>query len=204
MKNVYEIFEAGITLTELLVATVMIGIVMIAVISVDLAVRHSQQSSSKDALLTAQVQAAMTKISRDAGLTVGYETDPGIQQFSGGSNTICFRHDVADAQGKYSPEFFLDDTWTCWEAETTTGSLWNCWNLDSPPPGCSSVAASQKKKWLTVTDTNFFEVVMTPENQIDRINIQLTSRANPAQARNPLTNPEYSLASSISPPGLSR
>ena len=65
----------GITLTELLVASVMIAVVMVGVASFSLAIKNLQQSTSRSVLVALRAKSAMARLVKDASLAVGHELD---------------------------------------------------------------------------------------------------------------------------------
>ncbi len=207
----------AMTLIELIVASILVGIVTLGLIAAEQAIRMSRQSSNRDSQISAQLQAAMTALSKDINSTVGDASDTGIYQYAVGNNlSVCFRY----AQG--DPNIYSDDRWSCWTANTDTdsGLLSACRNLALPTSDCRLSLAPTKIDWATLTFdgtyTTFFSVlddsaaVIAPASaiitgrKISYIDIQLKSRFNPAVASHPIENPEYTLTSRFSPVGLSR
>ncbi len=205
--------NTAMTLTELIIASVLVGIVTLGLIAAEQAVRMSRQSSHRDAQVSAQLQSAMIKLNRDASSTVGDSTDTGIYQYSSGNDrSICFRQAAGDAN------IYTDDVWNCWWA--TSGLLASCGPLANPLTTCSGQASLFN--WVTLkfegTYTTFYSVidddtqaVITPlapwyilNKKISYIQLDLRSRFNPAADVNPIENPDYALDARISPTGLSR
>lgn len=203
------------TLTELIVASVLVGIVTLGLVAAEQAVRMSRQSSNRDAQISAQMQAAMIRISNDSNLTVGDATNTGIYQYAFGNDlTICFR------QANGDPNIYTDDQWTCWWADSPSGALASCRNLVAPVTTC--VGQATRVNWVTLiplgtgTYPTFYSVfdgtesVIIPaganimNTTISYIQIDLRSRPNPGIAEHPIENPDYRLTSRISPVGLSR
>ncbi len=202
------------TLTELIIASVLVGIVTLGLIAAEQAIRMSRQSSNRDAQISAQMQAAMIKLSKDASFTVGDSLDSGIYQSSLGNNrAICFRQAQGDANT------YTDDSWSCWTIDTTSGLLLSC--LPAPQiPVDDCTGNASEIEWVTLTNKTFYSVFddATPNpaiilpaapwyitnSGISYIQIDLTSRFNPAVNEHPIENPEYALTTRISPPGLSR
>lgn len=206
------------TLTELIVASVLVGIVTLGLVAAEQAVRMSRQSSNRDAQISAQLQAAMTRLTQQANATVGDTSDTGIYQYSSGEDlSICFRSANGDANS------YADDRWNCWNTNTSTGLLTNCEGIAGllPPTSCAAAGPIQ---WGTLTFnattyTTFFTVVddtgatippvagvgeIIRDRKIAYIQLELTSRADPSRPEHPINNPQYTLTSRISPVGLSR
>ena len=187
------------TLTELLIASALVGIVTLGLVAAEQAVRTSRVSSSSDSQLSAKLQATMIQLSRDASQTVGDANDTGIWQFSSANdNTVCFRQAAGD------PNSYSDDPWFCWWADKLTGNLWSCGNLLDQHTSCQGLPANQKHLWGTLSDTNFYSLVNNSQGQIDHIQLNLVSRYDTTKAVHPITNPDYTLSAEINPPGLSR
>jgi len=125
----------GLTLTELIVACVLIGIVMIGVVSFSLTIKQIQGSSSKLAILKMQTIAAVKEMSRDASMAIGDQNDPGVvvDTLNTPPQFISFRHDLSR-----TPETYTDDTWSIYmfNGNTIAGldanSLYKCTHADDP------------------------------------------------------------------------
>jgi Tfp pilus assembly protein PilV len=207
--------NTAMTLAELIIASILVGIVTLGLIAAEQAVRMSRQSSHRDAQISAQLQSAMIKLNRDASSTVGDATDTGIYQYSSGNDrTICFRQAAGDAN------IYTDDVWNCWWTNTSSRILASCGPLANPLTTCAGQASLFN--WVTLTldattYTTFYSVidntqaVITPlapwyilNKKISYIQLDLRSRFNPAANVNPIENPDYALNARISPTGLSR
>lgn len=206
----------AMTLTELIIASVLVGVVTLGLIAAEQTVRMSRQSSHRDAQVSAQLQSAMIKLTRDASLTVGDAIDTGIYQYSSGNDrTICFRQAAGDANS------YSDDVWNCWWADVSSaaGTLTSCGNLVNPLTTCAGQPS--QFDWVRLkfegSYTTFYSVsdetqtVITPANpwyilstKISYINLDLRSRFNPDISAHPIENPDYILTGRISPSGLSR
>jgi len=87
----------GMTLTELLVSTALIGIVMLGVVSVEYASKRSQENMSRKSIVTTRTSAMLLHIVKNAALAVGDVIDVGIRiRTTGGINSryACFRQDI--------------------------------------------------------------------------------------------------------------
>ena len=81
--------KTGLTLTELVVASVLIGIVMLGIASFDYAIKNIQDSTNRSAVLGMQAQPAMYEIVKAARTSTGYNGDSGIlcNPPTGGANS---------------------------------------------------------------------------------------------------------------------
>lgn len=203
--------RTGLTLTELLVASVLVGIVMLGAISVDFAIRNTKLGSSRVEVLSKEVGATILNITRDAMLTAGDNSmdllnanswqATGIYTYDVGDNfkSICFRQDINS-----TPENYADDPWACYSHGNDL-DIYRCSVAANPAfAGWQNCNNPSGRKLVHVTQTDFFDVVPDADNHIQSIDISLTARSDPNSAVNPVMNPQYSLESSISPPGLSR
>ena len=206
----------AMTLTELIVASVLVGIVTLGLIAAEQAIRMSRQSSHRDAQISAQLQAAMIKLNQDASSTVGDVTDTGIYQYSLGDDLgICFRQAAGDANT------YMDDIFNCWSVNKSSGLLTSCSDAMLPAPFTSCIGKPDQFDWVTlipfdITYPTFYSVVNTsdttiaPTNfiiknqKISYIQLDLRSRYNRSVADHPIENPTYILNARISPTGLSR
>lgn len=196
------------TLSELLIATILVGIVMVGVLAVDYAMHNLQKSSTTDSLLALQTSAAFIAISRDAMTSTGDSTgDPtcagnnlGILCDDDGSErSICFRHDVPDISGNYTPFNYDDDQWQCYYNDST--ALYRC------TPGTIGMPCSGQKLFNTNNQADFFEMNWDPPASPYRLlNISFTLRAiaNPSEPEHPINNPVYVQSFQINPLSASR
>ena len=196
--------QSGLTLTELLVASVLVGIVMLGAVSVDYAIRNSKLGSSRAEVLSKEVGATILNITRDAMLTAGDNSATtwqarGIYTYDVGDNfkTICFRQDANSTPADYS-----DDPWACYSHGNDL-DIYRCTTAANPSFAGWLNCSTTGRKLLHVIQNDFFTVVEV-SNRIQSIDVSLSARADPNSPQNPITNPGYSLQSSISPPALSR
>ena len=102
--------KKGLTLTELIVSTIMIAIVMLGIAAFSVAIKHIQESTNKSTILTMQMAGAMSHITKNATLAIGYIGDPGIytgDAAGGNANPyVCFREDRASTPASYADDFW--------------------------------------------------------------------------------------------------
>ena len=192
----------AMTLTELLVASILISLIMIGAVSVDYAVRRSRKTISSSTRIATQLSAAMKQITGDAGLAVGDIVSPGIVfDDTLDDINICFRIDTPETPADYS-----DDTWTCYsQGDSGSGhteqQIYRCTGLGAALGAnqfCSSAAGGETFVLETMA-IGFFDIPTMPDTKIT-----LKRCANNAVAEHPINNPCYELESQISPPGISQ
>lgn len=215
----------GITLTELLVATIMIGIVMIGVAAFSGSIVRLQGSTSRSTLVAMRVKAVMARIKQDAFLAVGDNEDCGkdqtglhdencgwgIRVFSGGDKSICFRHDVLA-----TPEIYTDDQWICYFQNPANArkSLYYCGITpvaDVPMVNqvrCDDNGGSQRLLHFWQDEDDFFQVVENAAGQLKYVEFTISTiyyeDIDDVIPAHPMTNPTYVLTTRVSPPGHSR
>lgn len=113
--------EKGITLAELLVSLILIGIVMMGVVSFNYAIVNIQNSAGVSSALNLQLSGIKNQITKFASLATGNSADPGIRDpndpYPKCPGTVCFafRQDtddkyVAKTAGGYGYTTFRDPT----------------------------------------------------------------------------------------------
>jgi prepilin-type N-terminal cleavage/methylation domain-containing protein len=201
----YPRIKKAMTLTELLVASILISIVMIGAVSIDYAIRRSRNSISSSTLMATQISAAMKQITRDAGLAVGDITNPGIVF----DNTlddinICFRIDSPGTPGNYT-----DDTWTCYsQGDSSPGhtekQIYRCAEIvNGNELGANQFCSSAVSETfvLETRALGFFNIPTMPDIEFT---LRRCADNDSAVTEHPINNPCYELESQISPPGISR
>ena len=200
----------GLTLTELLIATILIGIVMIAIAAFSSSIGNMQRSSSKSTILILQTAAAMNRITRNAYLSIGSYNSPGImydqQENPDDRQWIAFRQDTA-----HTPENYTDDVWIIYVKDLTKSRLYECRQtlLESGgAPDLSKACQPQSDKIFVLSDniskTFFdFKADRTLSTLKFYIEIKLDTIYDPSKSMDPIDNPEYSLETRIFPPAHS-
>ena len=100
----------GLSLVELIMSSIMVGIVMLGIVGFSFTIKRIQDSTSKLSILSIRTSALLAQISRDIKLATGTEILNGILPYVDGDNrTICFRMD-ANADGEIDD----NDEWICY------------------------------------------------------------------------------------------
>ena len=207
-KKIHTSIKKGITLTELLVASILIGIVMIGVASFSVSIQQLQNSTNRSTILAMKTTAAMNRLTRDAYLAVGDETNRGIvNKLIPPRESVCFRHDTND------PSSYADDTWTCYFFESALDKrrLSLCpvptAEADVPPNNTGKCdGTGQRSLLLTLNPAqgNFHQIIEDSDGRLESIEITLSAIYDPTLAPHPITNPTYTATTQVSPPGHSR
>lgn len=187
------------TLTELLIASALIGVVITGALSADVAIRTWQKRIEQRTMVQMDLMRAMEEITKNGRSSVGN----GISQpqfmnkdaaISYGTSFLCFRQDP-------DPNV-PDDDYLIVYMRTPNGCgglpclyIRHLYNDDSFP-------IIKHPFFMQTTDT-FFSVNLN-NGKLTSISVTLTTRPNPAKEEHPLTNPTYSLTTHFLPPGLSQ
>ena len=196
----------GITLTELLVASILIGIVMIGVASFSVSLQQFQNSTNRTTILAMKTMTAMNRLTRDAYLAVGDETNRGIvDRAIPKRNSLCFRHDTTN------PSSYTDDTWTCYYFDIPSNLLYLCTvptaEANVPPNNagqCDGAGTRRLLLELNPAQGVFYQIIENSDGRLESIRITLSSIFDSTLASHPITNPVYTTTTQISPPGHSR
>ena len=194
----------GLTLTELLVAAILMGIVMVGLISVNYAIRRMENSTSEATILAMQTAAAMRHITRNGLLTVGHEADPGIRYdltTPPSVSYLSFRQDVAS-----TPADFTDDEWTIYTDAGEANRLYTCRqdaSLGAVPDLTGPCNALQRTMLLNNVNTFTYQLVRDPAVPSTYLEVSLQAQYDVSQPSNPLTNPVQELNVQINPPSHS-
>ena len=199
---------SAVTLTELIVAAVIGGVVMVSAVSVDLAFKGLQSNVSTRTPLIMKATGAMLKIERTLLLATGWPSDPGVsiqENYAGGlGKSLCIRRDTDnDAIG---------DEWVCfWQANQNpeihtcvTGALPGFCSISDKVIG-TSIARVENNGGVEKSPSGFqydfvVNTAVTPTAMY--IDLRLTDRADPTKAVS-ASNPEYTLQTRVFPQGHS-
>lgn len=199
--------RTAMTLTELVIAAILIGFLLIGIVSIDYAIRNAKITASKEGLLVLSLQAAMVDITH-AAMSISGEppTDIGIVKV-GAPNTnlngVCFRHDTDLTPGSYD-----NDEWTCYTHGHSL-DLYKCTGLKKPLTHQHCVTKRSKATYfgqiLELENSDFYDLVYDADNRLEYIEFTFTSVTDRAEPRNdPIRNPEHTIKTRVSPPSLSR
>jgi Tfp pilus assembly protein PilV len=192
-KNLRSI--QGLTLTELIIAAVLVSIIFAGALSVEYAVRNSRGMASKDALLAMSTAATMLQITRDANIAVGDASDPGMVSTADG---FCLRQDRNTPATAHN---YTDDSWVCYSrlsqnihrcVKASGSAASSCQGAD-PVIGTAVFTAGEGSKFIPQIVINFPQGIY--------LDISLTNRPNPTAALDPIDNPDLTLQSRIYPLG---
>lgn len=204
------------TLIELLVATTLVGIVMVGAVSVDFAIHSMRKTTADSSTVALQTSATMLDMTNNVAQAVGEALDVGIRIDPTLPATLktwfCARqamdNNPADAYLDNDLNVYTDDTWVCyWKPNVNTDpNIYKCnrtagngpgiCTTSDPIIGTAACAAGCANYVFTYTLTN------NPATRQFFFDVNLTNRAYPLQQVNPaqpMKNPEYQLYSRVTP-----
>ncbi len=174
-------FVTGFTLTELLIAITLVGMIMLAVISLDVSCRRFFLSSFYDAAVQDRISPIVELIVKDALTSVGKKDDPGIVI---ASNIIKIRH--LDTNNPPTYTNYNDDSWIAYRFVDNTIERRFC--ADS---SCSSGAdtVSTVAKNIENCEFNFTDDLM--------VGITVTATRQVGASTNDLPNPKVRIETTV-------
>ena len=202
MKNLLRIrSRSGLTLTELVIASILVGIVTLGIFSVDFALRGSRAAASDDSLLAMKTWATMETITKNAKHAVGDISSPGIAA-SSGNNYLCFRQDTAT-----TPNDYTDDIWRCYSR--FSNNIHTCSKTAAAgASACNSgddIIGTYALQDSCSANCELFTYNLVEDAALHKfyLDISLTNRLSPGTPSDPMDNPNYTLQTRIFPEGHS-
>ena len=197
-----RINHKGLSLAELLVATILMGIVMLGVISVNYAVKRMESTTSRSTILGIQTAAAMNHMTRNGLLAVGYEGNQGIvieQTTPPSVSYLSFRQDINS-----TPTDFNDDQWVIYTDAGQANHLYTCRQdaVTGAVPNTVAGPCSPGQSLLLLDNVGLFNYQLVRDNTIPSVYVLLDiqTQSDVTQAVDPINNPTYELTTQISPP----
>ena len=196
---------SGLTLTELLITTVIVGVMMLGIVGAQMALQQSERGATRQALVSMRLSAMMTDISKNASLAIGNSFQPGIVINRTG---FCFRQDRGAPLG--TPADFTDDKWVCYTRIGT--NLYKCEsNLSSRCEGegedqiLGAVTTRTFTEFATPPTTTLPRLVIdeTVSNQKMFFEFTLETRYDPSKPYDYLNNPQLQMTTRVVPEGYS-
>lgn len=190
--------NAGLTLTELIISTAIVGIVMLGVVGSDYAVRYTEKTGRDVALTEMRMARMMRHVMQNAYLAIGTSADPGIVMGNIGNNNnnyVCFRHDD-DNDMRVSGA----DEWRCYTKNNSDefeycirNSASFCRNNNNPE------VIGEVVDTMYVDNPPSFTMDDTVGVQKIEFNFTLVTRPDIDADDDPMTNPTRVLTSSVTP-----
>ncbi len=194
-KNHRHNHQSGLSLVELILSNILIGIVMLGVVSIQQATKQVEVRINNNRGVVLQRTAAMLlDVGKNAYLAVG---DNGSvagrgMTFQTGPARYCFRQDFPG-----TPTNYADDTWVCFDQNQN--DLFKCQRAS--PGAC--VAANPTRVLIGNIILDGITISNPFITGIPYVQISITNRNDPTLAADPTKNPEVTLTTDVYPLGHS-
>ncbi len=181
---VKRLSQSGLTLVELIVASVLISIILLGIVAFNASLQQMQTNSISSSSGSFQASVAMTYLRNDITMATGQGggNNKGIVLYRSGpysnpgNTSLCLR------QPDSSPMDFTDNFWTCYLFDSTNNDLFRCVNptpfnpiydpVSNPSPSSFNtpekcVGAQSSQYLAKLSDGNFFPAVYMPGDPLD-------------------------------------
>ncbi|MCX5681084.1 MAG: hypothetical protein NT079_02205 [Candidatus Omnitrophica bacterium] len=196
--------NSGLTLPELLAASIITVFVMIGVASMDISLRNLFSGVSGNASASVNAATIMRHMANRIPEAIGDSTiggaGIGVATGNGGGNDnrLWIRR---DENASHTPEIYTDDAWYSYQYSASAHTLVYCTTPDAPgAPNPSSACNSP----VIQTFSNVTEFVPTITNlqasEEFSVSIRLKTVSNASLPYPSATNPEFTLTSAFSIP----
>ncbi len=208
MKKIFPTKSAGLTLTELIVATAVLGIAMLGVFAVDYAIRSTRANSATSSQLSMQAAAVLMEITNALNHMTGKRWDGSAgnqtnQEGFFGGNSTCFGHNCVTVCARYDadndPNTFTGDRWKCFQQDELSKILYRCDLADLTALPC---AQNNTNYLVTLPSSGFYSTYRDADGRLEHVKIIIG--VGSALGGNPLTNPNYAIDADVYPPALSQ
>lgn len=148
--------KRGITLIELIIAISLVGMIVLAIVAVDMASRRFVNTSDFEARAQNQISPALELIAKDVSRAVGNRiSDTGVNQTSAAKIDIAARLDINATGGpNNTPGNYGDDTWIGYGFDSGTSTIRRRECLNNAWP-CVATASNSTVANHIVSPTNF-------------------------------------------------
>ncbi|MBF0484980.1 MAG: prepilin-type N-terminal cleavage/methylation domain-containing protein [Candidatus Omnitrophica bacterium] len=198
----------GITLLELLVSLVVVGVVMAGVTAADHAFRRFDRENTHDSTLYIRAMALAEMIRVDASLAVGWATSPGVQIDTTANNFLCFRQDnnqdgvIDNNPGTVAPYIGVRDSWKCYSKPGAAAANVNVYKCSRTiPAGAGACTAADQ--YVGKMAWNVFATAPNPPTFAgNQFIFTVIDRDDPTLAKS-ISNPEVKITINVNPVGHS-
>lgn len=123
MKKICQ--RHGLTLVELIVASLLIAIVLLGVVAFNLSLNQIQDNSFNQSTLSTQASTAMNYLNDDIAMAIGTKNNSGVKTRSGSIPALCLR------RPDNTPMSLIDNTWICYFLDGADKNLKRCVPIDN-------------------------------------------------------------------------
>jgi len=217
--------KKGLSLIELLAASILIGIVMVGVVSFSFSVKSQQDSTKKAANIVTDVTSAINYMKADAKKAIGDAIAPGIwchadsgspanndQCNRSGSDEfyLCFR--IPDNNITPTITNYSDDTWSCYYQDMNdNNTIWKCTDPistagapDFVPSNYTNCSGDIDNIQLIKTINEDFAKIIYRSGSILYVEVTIDGISDTTQALHPIKNPGHSVTAYLNPKSHSK
>ena len=182
---------------------------MLGVTAVNLSVKRMEKVTDQSTILTMQTATAMNHITQNGFLAIGSRNNPGIVFAVNVPPTpsyFSFRQDInfTTKLPNNTPAVYTDDQWVIYTDGGIANQLYTCIQdavITGPIPNTNGACrASNNLTLLTNLATITYRLDTDTVTPNTYFYVRIETRANPAVAASPITNPSYALEARINPP----
>ena len=189
--------KTAITLAELITSTLILGIIMLGVASVDYALRQTHKGTSQNALIAMRTSAILLHITKNAELATGDRNNPGIVVQNPDPATTTNIWIRKENSSSPDPSSYATDIWVSYTYDTASHNLRSCTvpdNLTACTAAAETLGTIADLKAIVKTDD-----AVGAGHQNYHLEITITNRSDPVGGPDTFNNPEYKLSAHINP-----
>lgn len=192
-------FSKAVTLTELLIASSLVGIVTMGAASILLGMQRIHGATQSSSFLIVHTSAVMSHLQRNILQAVGLQGDEGIVLSPLATPPYySFREDVdTSLVSNSTPESFADDTWVVYVYDASTDSLSYCYQ--SAATGSAPGAVCLSHLTLLSDRIQALSITMTGSTSGFYVDVSVTTQIDPNTTSDPMTNPSFTLSTRLTP-----
>lgn len=181
--------NSAVSLIELIIAIIIMGIVMYGITAFDYAIRQSHLGTSRNAVVAMQTSKLMLDVSKTLQRASGNITDKGII-VSVADGTLKIRLDTN------TPADYTDDQWWCYDYDPASKNL-RYSQLSGPGASCPDLTDLTLTSQL-LGQLEIFQAAFDPTTA-SSVSVTINNRYDLTKPSDPITNPSYTLTTHITP-----
>jgi len=205
----------GMTLAELMIASMLLGLVLIGIAAVGYSINSVQEGASREQTMAGKTQGSIFHVARNLLRTSGYSTSPGMSSPDSTAEGLWY---ASNASGQYIclrresgiPGNPTDDDRICY-SRTLNGTLSSpnktlmyCLLAVTDPVGFCDNSDSATIALVNLTNDDWYSIVRDSDGNVDYIELKFESIYDANSSSDAMLNPTYQMTTRISPTSLSR
>jgi len=201
--------QDAMTLTELLISSILVGVVITGAMSADFAVRTWQKRIEHRTMAQMDLARALEQITKDVKSVIGRGAESYAAPSLPFTRAIHYRSDSANKIFqlclRQDPDITVagDEYYVVYEYPNWASAARIC-RYEWPAQDMSSPKTNYDGSLLAVPDQAEFFKINLDGTTLESIEITLTTRPDPSQSVDPQKNPAFSLTTTLMPTGISQ